>query len=135
MLRGLCSHISADRFYYLAASQSEFLGHLNTKLAFSASRDRWELVEMWEGRDTLAFMLETAGNNNFPLGLHTWQFLHLNCSDPATDLTQRSLSLHLDVEQPGHFCCDDGTCIDSGKETLFSPRQKSDSSKFTKRRI
>ena len=69
MLRGLCSHISADRFYHLAASQTEILGHLNNKLVFSASRERWELVEMRDGRDLLAFMLETDGNNNFPLGL------------------------------------------------------------------
>ena len=113
MLRGLCSHISADRFYYLAASQTEILGHLNTKLVFSASWERWELVEMRDGRDLLAFMLETDGNKNFPLGLQTWQFLGLNCSDPASNLTTRSLSLHLDLEQPGHFCCDDGSCIDS----------------------
>ena len=122
MLRGLCSHISADRFYYLAASQSEFLGHLITKLTFSASRERWELLEMWGDQVTLAFMLDTGGSSNFPLGLHTWQFLHTNCSDRGSNLGQRSLSLHLDVEQPGHFCCDDGTCIDSGRATLGSPR-------------
>ena len=114
MLRGLCSHLTADRFYYMAASHSEFLGHLNTKLAFSPRRERWELVEMWGDQETLAFMLETGGNKKFPLGLQAWQFLHLNCSDsPGSNRTQRSLSFHLDVEQPGHFCCDDGTCIDS----------------------
>ena len=25
----------------------------------------------------------------------------------------RTLNFHLAVEQPGHFCCDDGSCIDS----------------------
>ena len=104
MLRGLCSHVEADRFYYLAASKSEFLGMFSTKLTFSTQLDRWVLMEM-RGDKVIA-----TPENNFPLGRQPW-FLD-SCKDPETSST-RTLSLHLDVEQPGHFCCDDGSCIDS----------------------
>ena len=33
------------------------------------------------------------------------------CSDPGKNYC--ALNLHLDVEQPGNFCCGDGTCISS----------------------
>ena len=111
MLRGLCPHLNADRFYYLAPqSRAEFWGLHNTKLTFSADRRRWEMVEMIDEEKVLAFMLDPH-TNSFPLGLHSWQFTASNCSDPGEK--HRDLALHLEVEEPGHFCCGDGSCIDS----------------------
>ena len=40
--------------------------------------------------------------------MHRWHFHPASCEYPV-----RSLNLHLQVEQPGKFCCDNGTCIDS----------------------
>ena len=52
---------------------------------------------------------------SFPLGRQPWHFLDVNCSDPGPNglAATRTLNFHLEVEQPGHFCCDDGACVDS----------------------
>ena len=57
----------------------------------------------------LAFLEET--DEYFPSGTHKWYFVDTACTDPGQDW--RSLNLHLDVEKPGKFCCDDGACIKS----------------------
>ena len=41
-----------------------------------------------------------------PLGKQKWSFPDDSCGD-------LDLNLHREVEKPGHFCCDDGSCIDS----------------------
>ena len=131
MLRGLCSHLTADRFYFLAPqARPEFWGLLNTKLTFSDENSRWELVEMRDNKTVLAFMTQTEADN-FPLGLHPWLFLGSNCSDP--DETHRSLALHLDVEEPGHFCCGDGECLDSELvyDDVIDCQDRSDEEKHT----
>ena len=46
------------------------------------------------------------------MGVHHWYFLDSACRDE--NVPWRSLNLHTSVEQPGHFCCEDGNCIKSG---------------------
>ena len=59
-------------------------------------------------------LLAFTSNAEFPLGVRPWQFLpQLNCSDPGTEGSHRTLNLHRDLPEPGNFCCDFGTCIDS----------------------
>ena len=48
-------------------------------------------------------------NNSNIRGNPGWKFLDDKCKDENGTL----LNLHLDVPQPGHFCCNDGECINS----------------------
>ena len=105
-LSGVCDHITLDRFYVLKNS-TELVGVSRTRISVSSPRHRWEIVE--GGDDIIAF---TNDSTYFPLGKQRWYFVDGKCRDQE-DQTYRTLSLHLDVEQPGKFCCDDGACIDS----------------------
>ena len=57
----------------------------------------------------MAFLNATS---DLPVGVHHWYFLDSACRDE--NVPWRSLNLHTSVEQPGHFCCEDGNCIKSG---------------------
>ena len=46
---------------------------------------------------------------DYPIGTQHWYFTDGKCTDP--DEPWRKMNLHLAVQQPGHFCCDDGQCI------------------------
>ena len=50
----------------------------------------------------------SSNNNHFNNGLNR-RMNHTNTH------ALRTLNLHRFVTQPGNFCCDDGTCITSGK--------------------
>ena len=107
-LRGVCREVSAvDRFYSLTRRE-EFLGLSVSKIILNKERSRWEILSFSNGT-VLAF----SNDDQFPLGVREWQLLHLNCSDPGTEGTHRKLNLHRDLPEPGNFCCDFGTCIDS----------------------
>ena len=47
-----------------------------------------------------------------PVGKNLWTIPADDCSDPGQP-QHRPLNLHLAVEQPGQFCCEDGACIPS----------------------
>ena len=69
---------------------------------------RWEIVNVFS-RQTDAFM---NASRDFPLGTHPWYLTDgSKCSDPGQEW--RSLNLHLKVEQPGQFCCNNGNCYTS----------------------
>ena len=104
-LAGVCKESSVDR-YYVTTDHFNLVGFLHTNLVWSARDNRWEITD-GETNNTLAFYNQS---NTFPLGVAPWYFTE-NCTDPHR--AWRSLSLHLDVEQPGMFCCDDGACIPS----------------------
>ena len=110
ILRGVCLDSKVDSFF-LMKSSTEFLGYIQTRMIFSVSTARWEIVSTTNDREVLAYMKSSDPANNFPLGLHQWKFLSSNCTDRG-DSQLRSLHLHLEVELPGNFCCD-GACIDS----------------------
>ena len=92
------------------------------------------MVMMMMMMKVLAFMETKDTTTDFPIGVNGWHFLDSDCVDPGQQVSYctvlyctvlyctgqqvRSLNLHLEVEQPGHFCCEDGTCVDSGEATL-----------------
>ena len=102
-LAGVCKESPVDR-YYLTTENFNLLGFLHTNILWSGRDNRWEIID-GETNNTLAFSNQST---TFPLGLNPWYFTE-NCTDPGR--AWRSLNLHLDVEQPGMFCCDDGACI------------------------
>ena len=108
-LRGVCREVSeVDRFYELTR-RDELLGISVSKMILNQDRSRWEIVS-FSNETLLAF----TSNADFPLGVRPWQFVPpLNCSDPGTEGTHRTLNLHRDLPEPGNFCCDFGTCISS----------------------
>ena len=108
ILRGVCEDSIVDSIFVLK-SPTEFSGYLQTTMKYSVTNTRWEIVLLTNTSKVLA-ILDTEVD--FPIGVHEWQFLD-NCSDPGKDV--RTLSFHLELEQPGHFCCSDGTCVDSEK--------------------
>ena len=108
VLHGLCQGSSVDRLFVMK-TESELLGYTGSTMAFSLNNSRWEIVSTNNTSDVLAFL--ERNDTDFPIGVNSWILLDTNCSDPGGE--SRSLQLHLEVEQPGHFCCDDGTCVDS----------------------
>ena len=92
--------------YYVTADNFNLAGFLHTNIRWSGKHNRWEISD-GDTLDTLAFCNQST---TFPLGVNPWYFTE-SCTDPGR--AWRSLSLHLDVEKPGMFCCDDGTCITS----------------------
>ena len=108
MLRGVCLESQVDKYFVLLDSD-QLLGLLHTKMIFSQLNQRWEIVKRLDEREVLAYLEET--DEYFPSGTHKWYFVDTACTDPGKEW--RSLNLHLDVEKPGMFCCDDGACVDS----------------------
>ena len=104
-LTGLCPHSRADRFYIIEDSTSLF-GLTGTSIIFS--QGRWQIVLTVDHQQIIAVLNSSV---DFPLGKHSWYFQEGNCQDPGE--TFRSLNLHLEVPQPGQFCCDSGHCLDS----------------------
>ena len=105
-LRGICLHSGADS-QYIFINSTFLLGYLNTELLFLRNETRWIIRN-----STSRYVLATLNNTTaFPIGKNKWHFTSgQNCTD--ANETHRTLFLHLDVAQPGHFCCDDGTCLD-----------------------
>ena len=108
-LRGVCREVTAvDRFYVLTGRE-ELRGVSVSKIILNQDKSSLEIVS-FNNEALLAF----TSNAEFPLGVRPWQFVpSLNCSDPGTEGTHRTLNLHRDLPEPGNFCCDFGTCIDS----------------------
>ena len=104
-LTGLCPHSRADRFYIIEDSTRLF-GLTGTSIIFS--QGRWQIVLTVDHQQIIAVLNSSV---DFPLGKHSWYFQEGNCQDPGE--TFRSLNLHLEVPQPGQFCCDSGHCLDS----------------------
>ena len=110
ILRGVCLESPVDTYFVMKTS-SEFLGYIQSRMFYSETNARWEIVNVRDSTDLFAYMIHNNDRREFPIGKHFWHFTTGNCSDPASN--RRSLNFHREVEQPGHFCCDDGTCIDS----------------------
>ena len=109
ILRGVCLESPVDTHFVMKTS-SEFLGYIQSRMLYSETKARWEIVNVRDSTEVLAYMIQEEGGS-FPIGKHFWRFTAGNCSDPGSQ--ERSLNFHRDVEQPGQFCCDDGTCLDS----------------------
>ena len=90
--------------FYLMKNSFEFLGYLGlSSITFSPSEQTWAIKSLDPG-STLA----VKPGLDLPIGKHWWNFTVENCG-------KDTLKLHLDVEQPSHFCCDDGLCVESEK--------------------
>ena len=101
-MSGVCSQSKIDRFYVLR-SESELLGVTSTRMILSSNSNRWEIVDRNDKAKIFAF---TNQSGLIPLGKHRWYFQEESCGD-------LDLNLHREVEKPGHFCCEDGSCIES----------------------
>ena len=119
-----------DTYYVLRSEDNilkrELLGYKHTKIQPSDSSGKtWQIVDASNGAvlasTNLTFnepKLFPTGNpyfehgKFFPLGKRRWIFHQTECkSNPS--VPWREMNLHLAVDQPGHFCCGDGTCISS----------------------
>ena len=85
----------------------EFIGFVSSKIMYSATRKRWEIKKTLDNK-IVAYMNSTS---NLPIGTHPWYFTKSNCTDGGK--MYRTLNFHKYVEQPGNFCCNDGTCFTS----------------------
>ena len=92
-LRGADINTGEDTQFTLVNS-SHMIGNIKTFMR--------EDMEGWAMIDRAGKVLSRAGTS-FPLGLESW----------VSDESDKKMLLHLYVEQPGHFCCDNGYCIDS----------------------
>ena len=76
-------------------------------MKYSTVIKRWELVDSFS-KEVLAYM---NGTSQIPFGMNPWHFPVSKCSDEGKNY--RTLIFHKYVEQPGHYCCNDGTCFTS----------------------
>ena len=105
MLRGVCLSTPIDTFYS-SISNEELIGFTQTSMVFSKAGLRWEV----RFTDNMTLLAHTK-TSELPIGTHKWYFEGNVCSE--VNETYRNLSLQLNVEQPGNFCCGDGSCIRS----------------------
>ena len=84
---------------------------------FDQETSQWKIVNIFNLTEVVAHTKPEPGQQgrtSLPLGFHPWYFPTSACTDPGEEeVAYRTLNLHPDVEQPGNFCCDDGTCISS----------------------
>ena len=106
-LNGVCEESQVDSYYVWEEDFTLLTGYLNSVMKFSSSRERWEISTSLN-TTLLAFTNQTR---EFPVGKRAWYILDTNCTDPVRET--RTLNLHLSVEQPGQFCCAEGSCISS----------------------
>ena len=117
MLRGLCKNInSIADVYFILVSPFEFRGYVNSKIILR--QGNWLIVNT---KDNF-----TVASTNYtrplelPLGVRKWYFNDTTCKD-ENEKNYRSMNLHLEVNQPGHFCCNDGSCLPSAEVCNGSP--------------
>ena len=106
MLRGVCYNNEVD-VYYQFVNSTYLLGHTSTEMVFDESSSEWQIRSNRNGK----LLAKLVNMTIFPIGLHNWTFEDPNCSDAG--VRTRALKLHLDVDQPGKFVCDDGFVISS----------------------
>ena len=93
---------------YQQVSSDLLVGINWTELTYSEERRGWQIRDKFT-HQTRAYINETLA---MPVGKNLWTIPADDCSDLAQP-QHRPLNLHLAVERPGNFCCDDGTCVDS----------------------
>ena len=91
--------------FFTYVNATFLLGYLSSKMVYNRDYNKWEIISTRTG----SILAEIMGNGTIPIGLQRWKFLDDKCKDENGTL----LNLHLDVPQPGHFCCNDGECINS----------------------
>ena len=104
-LDGVCKQSVVDSHYILQPN-GIFLGFTNTEIVQNNNSKHWEI---WNRKNKT--LIANSKTKEFPFGVNEWHILDVNCTDSGQPW--RQLNLHLKVDRPGHFCCDDGACIDS----------------------
>ena len=74
---------------------------------WSSSNQRWEIVHV----NTNSVEAFTNKSADLPVGSNPWFFTDGSCTEDNQQW--KNLNLHLLVEQPGTFCCEDGSCLSS----------------------
>ena len=94
----------------LICQEKTFFGYGYTKLYLNNSKEpsSWILVD--SRTNDVILSLETY-SKEVPIGRNQWKIENGRCRDK--NKTELSLNFHKQVDQPGLFCCDDGTCIPS----------------------
>ena len=105
MLRGVCLEHEVD-VYYILVNSTYLLGYVSTEMVYVESLFSWVVRSNRDGK-----VLALYENKDFPIGLRNWSFTNRTCHDEQSE--RRALRLHLDVDQPGNFICDDGSFISS----------------------
>ena len=115
-LRGGCKKYDCDDTFVMMDSKS-FLGVRVKNITYSATKERWELYD--SAKDELLAHTAIKSLNTFvhsseqlPLGVQEWTPVAGKCAG-GNDTNIRRLNFHLEVPQPGYFCCDNGFCISS----------------------
>ena len=84
------------------------ISNMKGEVIFSKQLEKFPLgINEWHSNRNIS-----NHNNNFNNGLNR-RMNHNHANTPHA--ISRTLNLHRFVDQPGNFCCDDGTCITSGK--------------------
>ena len=86
-------------------SSVKFVGLIGSEIKYG--NGGWEITDSFTN-EVLAYM---NGPSQIPLGKNQWYFPISKCSDEGKDY--RTLIFHKYIEQPGHYCCNDGTCFTS----------------------
>ena len=86
-------------------SSVKFVGLIGSEMKYV--NGRWEIRDSFTN-EVFAYM---NGTSQIPFGMNPWHFPLSNCSDEGKNY--RTLIFHKYVEQPGHYCCNDGTCFTS----------------------
>ena len=106
-LRGVCPGLQVDT-YFVLKSPFVLLGYIYSSIIYDYSRQGWKIISNTNNK-TFAFL---PYKHYFPpIGHQLWVFNDSNCFDEGGNKT-RTLFLHLAVDQPGHFCCNNGACIE-----------------------
>ena len=117
LLRGLCKNKNSQAdVYFILVSPFEFKGYINTKIIHK--QGNWLIVST-KDNSTIASTNDTRPLE-LPLGIRKWYFTDKSCQDDDGQ-NYRSMNLHLEVEQPGTFCCNDGSCLPSIEVCNGSP--------------
>ena len=105
---------NVDKFY-LMVNSSYFLGLAGTRLYKNESIRAW-VIETTDESKEIASLAVPEGEEDgefIPTGIHTWSYSMYECNGEDHENWGRPMNLHLNIDRPGHFCCSDGTCIDS----------------------
>ena len=116
-LRGACMDTGLDTYFIFRSENNvlkrELVGFTHTRIQLSGSSNlTWEIVDTKEDTVLASTVLEDKEQKLLPTGKRKWTFHQANCSSNPS-VPWREMNLHLSVNQPGHFCCGDGTCISS----------------------
>ena len=101
-LRGACQTAPAMDSQYTMVNSTHMIGNMRNVITKN--------TEGWTILDEDSKSLSNTSSLDFPLGKVGWS--GEECEDRQGS-GSRTMLLHLYADQPGHFCCDNGFCMDS----------------------